>query len=97
VQTNFQGRVYGVTFGRSASEIWVLNGTQNPPGDVKTNQVHVFRLDWKSNVVLGCVSFDGISGLQGIAYDSKTDRVLVSGANRQREVRLLAIERTCHG
>src|SRR5207237_5882547 len=51
VQTNFEGRLYGLTFGRSSSEIWALNKAQAPPGDSKTNQVQVFHLDWKSNLV----------------------------------------------
>jgi len=68
IQTVFQGRVYGVTFGASPSELWVLTASE------------VVRLDWSANKVLGRFSLGGNPGLQGIHYDAGTGRVLVSMA-----------------
>src|SRR3954471_3493781 len=51
VPTVFNGRVYGVAFGASASELWVLNAT------------NVFRLDWKNNKILDRIELGGSPGL----------------------------------
>src|SRR5882672_8728037 len=57
VPTVFQGRVYGVAFGASSSDLWVLNATR------------VYRLDWNQNRVLDNVPLNGTPGLQGIRFD----------------------------
>jgi YVTN family beta-propeller protein len=77
VPTIFQGRVYGVSFGASASELWVLHAS------------HVYRLDWRANRVLDRISHNGSPGLQGIRYDIATNRALISGAAKDRKTRLL--------
>lgn len=70
VQAVFQGRVYGLTFGSSASEIWVLAAG------------NVYRFDWRANRVAGRFPLGGRPGLQGIQYDAAGRRVLVSNAQR---------------
>lgn len=40
----FDGRVHGVTFGKSATDLWVLNATR------------LYRLDWRANKILGSPS-----------------------------------------
>jgi YVTN family beta-propeller protein len=80
VPTIFQGRVYGVAFGDSASELWVLN------------QTRVYRLDWKANRILDNVPLGGSAGLQGIRYDGATGRALVSGVANPSGVRIAAVK-----
>ena len=85
VQSVFQGRTYGVSFGTSPAEIWVLNVTR------------VFKLDWRANRVLERIPLGGSPGLEGIQYDTVAGRVLVAAAARGPQggpprVRLLAVE-----
>lgn len=88
VSTVFNGRVYGVAFGASPSELWVLHAS------------HVYRLDWKQNRVLDAVSHGGSPGLQGLRFDRAAGAALVAVAVRKKrpsdkqddpEVRLLRI------
>ena len=73
VQTVFQGRVYGVTFGATADELWVLTAGQ------------IYRLDWRANRVVERIPFQGSAGLQGIAYDATRNRALAALALRRAE------------
>ncbi len=68
VQTVFKGRVYGLDFGASAAELWVLNAGQ------------VYRLDWQGNRVLDRVPLAGTAGLAGIRFDRVSGRALVSSS-----------------
>jgi YVTN family beta-propeller protein len=70
VQTVFQGRVYGVTFGKDASEIWVSNVTR------------LFRLDWKANRVLDAIPHGGSPALQGIRFDVAAQRPMIAVSKR---------------
>lgn len=83
VQSVFQGRVHGVAFGASSSEIWVLNAGQ------------VFRLDWNQNRIIERVATGGTPGLQGIQFDDAGGAPLVSGArtgtDRVARARLLVL------
>ncbi len=84
IQSVFQGRVYGLTFGADSSEIWVLAAGQ------------IYRFDWKGNHVLARVAFEGRAGLQGIQYDDAGGRVLATGARRggqdkTEKVRLVSV------
>jgi len=84
VQAVFQGRVYGVSFGESAGELWVLTANQ------------VYRFDWHANRVLDRVPLEGSAGLQGISYDATRRRALVAAALRKAgtaQVALLSVER----
>ena len=78
VQSFFQGRVYGVAFGSSSAELWVLGAGQ------------VYRLDWQENRVLERIPFTGASGLQGIRYDSGGRRAIVATADGSRKVNVSA-------
>ncbi len=80
VPTVFQGRVYGVAFGASSAEVWVLGAGQ------------IYRLDWKANRVLGRVPFAGRAGLQGIRFDPAAGRALVSATGKDGKVLLMAVE-----
>jgi YVTN family beta-propeller protein len=70
VQSVFDGRVYGVAFGASDAEIWVLNAGR------------IYRMDWRANRVLERIPFAGSAGLQGIAFDAAEGGALVSTANK---------------
>ncbi len=81
VPSIFQGRVHGVAFGASSSEIWVLNASA------------IFRLDWRANKVLHRIPLGGTAGLQGIAYDPASGKVYISGtAGSKKSARLAAVD-----
>jgi YVTN family beta-propeller protein len=69
VQSVFEGRVYGVAFGKTAAEVWVLHS-----GEIEL-------LDWKENKALARAKFAGAAGLGGIRYDASGDRALATIAN----------------
>jgi len=79
VQAIFNGRVYGVTFGGAANEIFVLHAKG------------VTRLDWRSNRVLSQTAIRGRMGLQGICYDARTASALAAHADAKGKVQLLAL------
>ena len=56
----FDGRVYGVVFGKSAAELWVLNASR------------LYRLDWRANKIVETIPLEGSPGLQGIAVIPET-------------------------
>ncbi|MCE5310760.1 MAG: hypothetical protein LLG20_24230 [Acidobacteriales bacterium] len=70
VQSVFEGRVYGVAFGATDTELWVLNAGR------------IFRMDWRANRVLDRMPFAGSAGLQGIVYDAAADGALACAANK---------------
>jgi YVTN family beta-propeller protein len=72
VQTIFDGRVYGLTFGETSSEIYALTARGRAP------QTQVIRLDWLANKVLSRTPLAESPGLQGIVYDAAANRALVS-------------------
>jgi YVTN family beta-propeller protein len=75
----FQGRVYGVDFGRDSNELWVAGVSR------------IFRLDWRQNRVLDEIALNGSPGLQGIRYDPAANRALATATQRdERGVRLAA-------
>src|SRR5271156_3978012 len=65
VPTVFDGRVYGVAFGKTSSDVWVANASR------------IYRLDVKSNRIAEMIPTDGTPGLQGIRFDATADRPLV--------------------
>jgi DNA-binding beta-propeller fold protein YncE len=69
VQSVFNGRVYGVAFGKTPNELWVLHKGE------------ITFLDWRANKVLAHIPFEGSAGLAGIRYDASTDRALVDISN----------------
>jgi DNA-binding beta-propeller fold protein YncE len=70
LQSVFNGRVYGVAFGKTSSELWVLHARE------------VSLVDWKANKVLAHIAFEGAAGLGGIRYDASADRALVNIATK---------------
>lgn len=70
VQSVFVGRVTGVRFGDSDSEIWVA-----VPGSA-------YHLTWADNRVLARGAFDGRAGVQAVAFDPVRRRALVSTVGR---------------
>jgi len=69
LQSVFKGRVYGVAFGKTPDELWVLHSGE------------ISLLDWKANKSLAHITFQGAASLGGIRYDPSTDRALVNIAN----------------
>lgn len=78
VQTVFEGRVYGVAFGESPSDVWVLTARE------------AHRLDWKSNRTLDRLSLTGAPGLQAMRFDPVSRRVLFAENSRTGGVQLVA-------
>jgi DNA-binding beta-propeller fold protein YncE len=76
IQTVFDGRVSGVRFGETASELWVAvpNGA--------------WHLAWPENRVLGRAAYDGRPGVYGLAVDPVTKRVVVSSVGKLPDNRL---------
>jgi YVTN family beta-propeller protein len=69
LQSVFNGRVYGVAFGKTPDELWVLHAGE------------ISLVDWKANKSLAHIAFQGSAGLGGILYDASADRALVNIAN----------------
>jgi YVTN family beta-propeller protein len=92
VQSVFDGRVYGIAFGDSASELWVLTGR------TRAGKAQLYRLDWLKNAVGGHWELDGAPALQGLAFDARRASPLVglvvparaAGGRAGGAVRLLA-------
>lgn len=76
VQAVFQGRVYGVTFGADANEIYVLQAKG------------IYRMDWKSNRTVSLTGLKGHMGLQGISYDPASRTALAAYADANGKVHL---------
>ncbi len=70
VQSVFTGRVSGVRFGASSSELWVA-----APGGA-------YRLNWTENRVIAHGAYDGRPGVQGVAFDVATNRAYVTSVGR---------------
>ena len=71
VQSVFDGRVYGVAFGASANELWVLTGRS------RAGKAQLYRLDWLKNAVGGRWELEGAPALQGLAFDPERGSPLV--------------------
>src|SRR4051812_19571223 len=70
LQSVFEGRVYGVRFGRTADEIWVA-----APGAATL-------LDWRSNRLIARAVVDGRPGVYGATTDRANGRVYVSSVGK---------------
>lgn len=79
VQTVLDGRVYGVAFGASENELYLLTARGRVVG---TNFI---KLDWKANTVLQRLSLDENPGLQGVLYDPVGKQVLLSASYPEKE------------
>jgi len=75
----FDGRVYGVAFGATPDELWVLNARG------------LYQFDWRSNRVL-LRTGSGNAGLQGLTYDTERKRPVWAGADTKRGVWVATVE-----
>jgi DNA-binding beta-propeller fold protein YncE len=79
--TVLKGRVFGVAFGASESEIWVLGET------------HVYKLDPRANRVLEATTHRGKPGLQGIRFDRASGEAVVSLLGRDAGTQRVRLDR----
>jgi YVTN family beta-propeller protein len=70
VPTVFDGRVYGVAFGKDSREVWVLHAQR------------LYRLDWRENRVVENIAHGAVPGLAGLAYDAVLQRPFFSSTLR---------------
>ena len=63
VQSVFDGRVYGVTFGATDADFWVLTGR------TRAGAARAVRLDWLENRARGRWELKGTAALQGLVFD----------------------------
>ena len=76
----FDGRVFGVSFGATADEIWVLNANG------------LYRFDWRANKVLARIQPAGRRpSMQGIVFDSVSNSALYAGTTRDRDLWLASV------
>lgn len=86
VPSVFMGRVYGVAWGSSADELWVLHADS------------VYRLDWRNNKTLARIPHGGSPGAQSILADPATGKPFIAnsargtGARNPAQARLLSVE-----
>lgn len=76
----FNGKVYGVDFGATDAEVWVL-----------TN-VEAYRLDWRRNRVLAQFSLEGTGGIRGLRAGERTLITLARGRTQDRRVHLAEVK-----
>jgi YVTN family beta-propeller protein len=69
IQTVFDGKVYGITFGATDREMWVLVQGRGGPA--------LYQLDWRDNRIVAQWHFHGTAGLQGLAFDRQRQSPLV--------------------
>jgi YVTN family beta-propeller protein len=79
VPTVFQGRVYGVAFGKTSSDLWVASASR------------LYRLDVKANRIAEMIPTEGQPGLQGITFDPATNRPLIV-VDKGRQIGLFAAQ-----
>ena len=66
----FEGRVFGVAFGRDSNEIYVLAASG------------LYRYDWAKNKVLQRLDAGRRPALQGVAFDPVAGQALFAGVDR---------------
>lgn len=71
VQSVFEGRVYGITFGATDADVWVLTGRN------RASRPEVYHLDWLENRTRGRWDVEGAAALQGIVFDPARKSPLV--------------------
>ena len=78
----FEGRVYGVAFGKSDADLWILTAGA------------VIGADWRQNRVFARLHLERNPGFQGIRFDSARSRAIIAGTfpdRNSRSVRAVAI------
>lgn len=88
-QSIFDGRVHGVAFGQSSSELWVLQRRRNSP------RMQIVNLDWSGNRIRTRIATEDAPGLQGILFDQRSGQLFVAATltarQRRGEVGLLRV------
>ena len=70
VQSVFESRVYGISFGATSDEVYAA--TTSKAGAI------VYRLNWASNTVLEKLRSGGTPGMQSVTYDADANTVLMT-------------------
>ncbi len=76
----FKGRVYGVTFGETSSEIFVLNVND------------LFQLDWRANKVIREIGLGGGAGIQSLKYDPVLKAAVVAETTKDTGIQLTTVK-----
>ncbi len=74
VQSVFESRVFGITFGASSRDVYAATNSKDG--------VLIYKLDGQSNEVAEKLFAKGNSGLQGLTYDPATGSVLMTGVGK---------------
>jgi YVTN family beta-propeller protein len=78
VPSVFAGRVYGVAWAGSTTDLWVLHASE------------VYRLDWKRNRVVGRWAHHGTPGNQALIADPVTGDAIIGQSSREATGRVPA-------
>ena len=73
VPSVFDGRVYGVAFGKTSADLWVLTAGS------------VFGSDWRENRVFARYTLEGNPGFQGLAFDAARNLALIAARVREHD------------
>src|SRR5690348_12288348 len=76
LQSVFESRVYGVTFGKSDADVYVSTAWKGRGA--------IFKLDWKSNKVEKLIRTAAAPGMQGLAFDARSGALLMSGTGKEK-------------
>jgi YVTN family beta-propeller protein len=76
----FHGKVYGVDFGATDAEVWVLTNAE------------AYRLDWRRNRVLDQFPLEGTGGIRGLRAGERTLITLARGGAKDRRVHLAEVK-----
>ena len=77
LQSVFESRVYGVTFGGSDAEVYVSTSWKGSGA--------IFKLDWKANRVEKLIKTPAAPGMQGLVFDTGRSVPLLSGISKLKE------------
>lgn len=89
VQSVFDGRVYGVSFGE-AGQIWALVRRRLPDGE----HAELYQMDWLDNRVISRVGMPGNPGLRSVIFDATNGRAIAGavGARPDNAVSIMTSE-----
>jgi len=74
LQSVFESRVYGVTFGGSDAEVYVSTSWKGGGA--------IFKLDWQANRVEKLIKTPAAPGMQGLVFDTGRSAPLLSGISK---------------
>jgi YVTN family beta-propeller protein len=77
LQSVFESRVYGVTFGGSDAEVYVSTSWKGSGA--------IFKLDWQANRVETLIKTAAAPGMQGLVFDTGRGSPLLSGISKLKE------------